>query len=76
MTRARVHLIDQVYAAADRIATRRGGFLGNLDQFDADFFGISPREAAELDPHQRLLLELAWEAIEDAGIPTEKIART
>jgi acyl transferase domain-containing protein/acyl carrier protein len=73
---ARFPLIDQVYAAADRIATRRGGFLGNLDRFDADFFGISPREAAELDPHQRLLLELAWEAIEDAGIPREKIART
>jgi acyl transferase domain-containing protein/acyl carrier protein len=68
--------IDRVYAAADRIATRRGGFLRNLDEFDAEFFGISPREAAQLDPHQRLLLEVAWEAIEDAGIPAEKIAGT
>ncbi|MFI5842718.1 type I polyketide synthase [Catenuloplanes sp. NPDC051500] len=38
------------------------------DLFDAAFFGISPREAAELDPQQRLVLELAWEAIEDAGV--------
>ncbi len=47
--------------------TRRGGFLEHLDQFDAQFFGISPREAAQLDPQQRLMLEVAWEALEDAG---------
>jgi len=39
-----------------------------LEQFDAEFFGISPREAATLDPQHRLLLEVAWEALEDAGI--------
>ncbi|QQQ79332.1 SDR family NAD(P)-dependent oxidoreductase [Saccharothrix sp. 6-C] len=46
----------------------RGGFLDRVDGFDAAFFGISPREAAAVDPQQRLALELAWEALEDAGI--------
>jgi acyl transferase domain-containing protein/NADPH:quinone reductase-like Zn-dependent oxidoreductase/SAM-dependent methyltransferase/acyl carrier protein len=47
---------------------RRGGFLDRIDQFDPQFFGISPREAPYVDPQHRLLLETAWEAIEDAGL--------
>ncbi|MEV0191549.1 type I polyketide synthase [Kitasatospora purpeofusca] len=48
--------------------TRRGGFLHDAAEFDAEFFGISPREALAMDPQQRLLLETTWEAIERAAI--------
>ncbi len=48
--------------------TRLGGFLDDLAGFDAQFFGITPREAAVMDPQQRLVLEVAWEAFEHAGI--------
>ncbi|MFF9869139.1 SDR family NAD(P)-dependent oxidoreductase [Streptomyces sp. NPDC013953] len=47
---------------------REGGFVDTVTTFDADFFGISPREALAMDPTQRLTLETAWEAFEDAGI--------
>ena len=68
----------QRWAADPRLAmgdprTRRGGFLDRIDEFDAGFFGISPREAAVMDPQQRLVLELGWEALEDAGIAPELV---
>src|SRR5512141_366683 len=50
-----------------------GGYLDRIDQFDAGFFGIAPREAASMDPQQRLMLELAWQALEDAGIPRDRL---
>ncbi len=51
----------------------RGGFVNNAGFFDAQFFGISPREAKALDPHQRLLLEVAWEALESAAIVPQSL---
>ncbi|MCP3969366.1 MAG: polyketide synthase, partial [Rhodobacteraceae bacterium] len=51
---------------------RQGAFIDQpLDQFDAAFFGLSPREAAYFDPQLRLLMEVVWEAFEDAGIPPD-----
>jgi KS-AT-KR-ACP domain-containing polyene macrolide polyketide synthase/pimaricinolide synthase PimS2/candicidin polyketide synthase FscD len=54
--------------AAGASVTRRGGFLPDVAEFDAEFFGISPREALAMDPQQRLLLETTWEALERSGI--------
>ena len=53
--------------APGKMTSRYGGFLDGIDEFDAEFFKISPREAERLDPQQRLMLETAWEALEDAG---------
>ncbi|HUN48115.1 MAG TPA: beta-ketoacyl synthase N-terminal-like domain-containing protein, partial [Stellaceae bacterium] len=61
-------------ARPGRIYTKAGGFLDVIDRFDADFFGISPREARQMDPQQRILLELAWEALEHADIVPARLA--
>jgi len=49
---------------------------GDYRMFDPGVFGISPREAGFLDPQQRLLLEITWEALEDAGIPLDRVSNS
>ncbi len=56
--------------------TRWGSFLTEIDAFDAEFFEISPREAAKMDPQQRMLLEVTYEALEHAGIPAHSLRQT
>ncbi len=58
----------------ERPAKYRGGFIDGIDRFDSLFFNISPREAELIDPQERLFLEVAWEAIEDAGYYPETAA--
>jgi acyl transferase domain-containing protein/acyl carrier protein len=56
------------------IHVRHGGFVEDVDCFDAPFFGISASEAAAMDPQQRMVLETSWHALEDAGLTRARLA--
>ncbi len=63
--------VEKYYSATpeqpNKSISKWGGLIEGVDQFDAQFFGISPRETTSLDPQQRMMLELSWSCIEDAG---------
>ncbi|MES2942209.1 MAG: SDR family NAD(P)-dependent oxidoreductase [Pseudomonadota bacterium] len=59
---------------AGKMNTRWGGFVKDIDHFDPAFFELSAREAAAMDPQQRMLLEVTWEAIEDASIAADSLS--
>jgi acyl transferase domain-containing protein/NADPH:quinone reductase-like Zn-dependent oxidoreductase/acyl carrier protein len=59
-----------------KISTHSGGYIQEFDQFDPKFFSISPKEANNMDPQQRVMLELAWEALEQANINPETLRGT
>ncbi|SNR59681.1 type I polyketide synthase [Actinomadura mexicana] len=68
-----VRRADPIWAEAGPGVPTRGGYLDEVAGFDAEFFRVSPREARSLDPQHRLLLEVAWEALEDAGLPAHAL---
>src|SRR5699024_294505 len=60
---------DEVLRTKMETQNLQGGYLEDISSFDPEFFGLSPLEATNMDPQQRIILELAWEALEDAGVP-------
>ncbi len=67
-------LFDPDHRAPGKMNTRWGGFISDIDMFDASHFGITPREAQSMDVQQRLVLEVCWEALENAAEITSGLA--
>jgi phthiocerol/phenolphthiocerol synthesis type-I polyketide synthase C len=66
--------LDEDPSTPGKTNTRWGGFVAGVDLFDRQFFGISHQEAVRMDPQQRLLAEVTWDALQDAGVPTDRLA--
>ncbi|MGW4367101.1 thioester reductase domain-containing protein [Nocardia takedensis] len=66
-------VFDADPGAAGRTYSRHGGFVTGVEEFDAALFGVSPREAAAMDPQHRMMLEVAWAALEHAGIAPDSL---
>lgn len=67
---------DPVISAKLETENTTGGYIEDIASFDPEFFGLSPLEATNMDPQQRIILELAWEALEDAGVPANELRGT
>ncbi len=67
---------SSIEASRGKAYVRRGGYIDQSPrEFDANFFGISPRDAENMDPQQRLMLEVTWEALENAGLKVPELAK-
>lgn len=69
-------IYDRDVTRQDKTNCKWGGFLDDIDAFDAGFFNIPGIEAEHMDPQQRLFLEESWKAIEDAGYPSKELANS
>ncbi|MBK7948348.1 MAG: polyketide synthase [Deltaproteobacteria bacterium] len=68
------HFYDPRPRIPGKISSKKGGFLEHPELFDPDAFGIAPRDALTMEPQQRLMIEVTWDALDDAGIPIESVA--
>lgn len=68
-------LYDPVKGKPGKICSKWGGFIKDVDKFDAEFFNLSPQDARGLHPEVRLFMQIVWEAVEDAGYTREEFDR-